>query len=293
MNSSEKRFRPHKRKRIFPLIGLPLLFIFFLAAFDPRLSVRTYRIESPEISRQIRIALITDLHSCGYGKEQITLIRTIDRQNPDAILLGGDIFDDILEDENTTQFISGIAGRYPCFYVTGNHEYWSGADALTEKMEILKKYGVTVLSGNTETLSIRGETVRISGIDDPDFYRAYEEISQKEAKERFLSQLDTVGSETEDGVFSLLLSHRPEYFPEYLKYDFDLILCGHAHGGQWRIPLLLNGLFAPDQGLFPEYAGGRYDEGSTSMIVSRGLARESTRIPRIFNRPELVIVDIG
>lgn len=90
----------------------------------------------------------------------------------------------------------------------------------------------------------------------------------------------------------MLLSHRPELFETYQKYGFDLVLSGHAHGGQWRIPGVLNGLFAPDQGLFPEYAGGRYDYAEGTMIVSRGLARESTPVPRIFNRPEVVIVDI-
>ena len=78
----------------------------------------------------------------------------------------------------------------------------------------------------------------------------------------------------------------------YLQYEFDLILSGHAHGGQWRIPRILNGFLAPNQGFFPKYAGGKYDFNHTTFIVSRGLAKESTRIPRIFNPPELVIVDI-
>ena len=73
---------------------------------------------------------------------------------------------------------------------------------------------------------------------------------------------------------------------------FELVLAGHAHGGQWRLPGLLNGLFAPDQGLFPTYAGGRYALGDTTLLVSRGLARESTRLPRFYNRPELVMVEL-
>ena len=89
-----------------------------------------------------------------------------------------------------------------------------------------------------------------------------------------------------------MLAHRPERIKDYLAYGFDLILSGHAHGGQWRIPGLLNGLLAPNQGLFPQYAGGRYDWEGTVFLVSRGLARESTRVPRIFNPPELVAVDL-
>ena len=91
----------------------------------------------------------------------------------------------------------------------------------------------------------------------------------------------------------MLLTHRPELIDKYNEYNFDLILSGHAHGGQWRIPFILNGLIAPNQGLLPKYTGGLYKFGNNNMIVSRGLARESTIIPRLFNRPELVIIDIG
>jgi predicted MPP superfamily phosphohydrolase len=93
-------------------------------------------------------------------------------------------------------------------------------------------------------------------------------------------------------LLTVLLAHRPEYIDSYLDYDFDLILSGHAHGGQWRIPLLINGLYAPNQGWFPKYAGGRYELGNSTFIVSRGLAKESVRVPRIFNPPELVVIDI-
>ena len=92
--------------------------------------------------------------------------------------------------------------------------------------------------------------------------------------------------------FNILLIHRPENFEHYADLGFDLVLAGHAHGGQWRIPGLLNGLYCPGEGLFPKYAGGLYQIDGTTMIVSRGLAKESNFVPRIFNRPELVIIDI-
>jgi predicted MPP superfamily phosphohydrolase len=95
-----------------------------------------------------------------------------------------------------------------------------------------------------------------------------------------------------NGHYTILLAHRPEEIERYSAYHFDLVLSGHAHGGQWRLPGIVNGLLAPDQGWFPRYAGGEYLVNGTTLIVSRGLARESTRIPRIFNRPELVVVDL-
>ena len=88
------------------------------------------------------------------------------------------------------------------------------------------------------------------------------------------------------------MTHRPERVSDYAGSGFDLVLAGHAHGGQWRLPGLINGVLAPNQGMFPTYAGGRYEIGGATLIVSRGLARESTRVPRLFNRPELVVVDI-
>jgi len=103
--------------------------------------------------------------------------------------------------------------------------------------------------------------------------------------------LDAEG-QTDPALFTIFMAHRPEYIDVYLQYDFDLILSGHAHGGQWRIPGILNGFLAPNQGFFPQYAGGMYEFSDKTFIVSRGLAKESTSIPRVFNPPELVIVDI-
>lgn len=268
------------------IIVVVILIALVMAAFDCRMSVREYDVDAAEISESVRIALVTDLHSCRYGENQETLIDAVCAQNPDLILLGGDIFDDDIEDTNAELFLSGVAGRYPCYYVTGNHEYWSGAEKYAQKMEILRKCNVRFLSGECEALQVRGETINLCGVDDPDAFQ----FAQGEST--FQKQINAVNEAVQNGNFTILLSHRPEYWEVYQKYDFDLVLCGHAHGGQWRIPGVLNGLFAPNQGLFPEYAGGRYDQDGRTMIVSRGLARESTRVPRIFNRPELVMIDI-
>ena len=274
-----------KKKRILILLVLIILLL-CAAAFDNRLAVRSYVVDAEEITSPVRIALVTDLHSCSYGEGQAELIEAVDGLEPDIVLLGGDIFDDVLPDTNTELFIAGISGKYPCYYVTGNHEHWSGEAAFAVKMDILKKHGVHILSGTCETLSINGQSVNICGVDDPDAHAGNKQ-------EAFLAQLDEVKRLSDNGHYTILLSHRPEYFGAYAEQGFDLVLSGHAHGGQWRIPLILNGLYAPDQGWFPEHAGGKYVQGETTMIVSRGLARESTRIPRIFNRPELVCIELS
>ncbi len=298
MNSKKQFFT---RKRIILLAAAVVLLILAIFAFDTRLMVRRYSIEAEKIETPIRIALVTDLHSCYYGENQADLIDTIDTEKPDVILLGGDIFDDVKEDTNTKLFLAGIAGKYPCYYVTGNHECWGGAYRFNKQMAILEKYNIPVLSGEMEALTVNGETIYLCGVDDPDVYMVNTDLeqdpegyiqAQTNKEDSFLSQIAAVSETTPEDSYTILLSHRPEYYETYTEYDFDLVLCGHAHGGQWRIPLLLNGLYAPHQGIFPKYAGGRYDSEEMTMIVSRGLAKETTRIPRIFNRPELVVIDV-
>ncbi|MGE5578764.1 MAG: metallophosphoesterase [Bacillota bacterium] len=179
-----------------------------------------------------------------------------------------------------------MSAKYPCYYVSGNHEIWS--DKADDFKDILASYGVSVLEGTAETLEVGGEKIRISGIDDPETDR-YPSRSAP-----YATQIRRLSVSTDNEVFTVLLSHRPERINELLPLRPDLVLSGHAHGGQWRLPVIMeNGLLAPNQGLFPEYTSGQYVFEETALIVSRGLARESTRIiPRIFNNPELVIITV-
>ena len=280
-----------KKRKLWMAGVVAALVLLILFICDSRLKTVHYTIESGKLSAPVRIALITDLHSCKYGDNQNNLIQAVQKQNPDIVLLGGDIFDDKVPHRNAELTVKQLAEKYPCYYVTGNHEYWSREVGTI--LDIIKGYDVTVLSGECDTIEIKGQTINICGVDDPD---AEVYLAEGEPIERQLERADEATKEAQKAVgeeiFSVLLSHRPELFETYQNYDFDLVLSGHAHGGQWRIPGVLNGLFAPNQGLFPKYAGGRYNYAGGTMIVSRGLARESTLVPRIFNRPELVIVDI-
>ncbi len=300
LDHGKRKYRFSRRQVILSAILL-IVSVLTILAFDSRLLIRRYTVETEKITNPIRIALVTDLHSCKYGEGQSELIEAVDRQQPDMVVLVGDIFDDVKEDTNTERFLAGIAGQYPCYYVTGNHECWSGKYRFDRQMAILEKYNIPVLAGTVETLTVNGEILNLCGVSDPDVYRVNydpagnpEEYIQAQTQKEsaFTGQLALVSETAPDENYTILLSHRPEYYETYTAYDFDLVLCGHAHGGQWRIPLLLNGLYAPNQGIFPKYAGGRYGTETMTMIVSRGLARETTRVPRIFNRPELVIVEL-
>lgn len=254
-----------------------LLLVLAVCALDVRLAVRRYSFVSEKIITPVRLAVLTDLHSCRYGEGQGTLLSAVAAEEPDAVLLVGDIVDDKMPEENAWVTLETLAENYPCYYVTGNHEWWTDAERICRVIEAL---GITVLRGDSAELTVGESTIYLCGLDDPDA-GCWEE------------QWDMLQNSVKEETFTVLLSHRPERIGEYETLGADLVVSGHAHGGQWRIPGVLNGLLAPNQGLFPAYAGGVYGLDGTTLIVSRGLARESTLVPRIFNRPEVVIVDLS
>ena len=270
------------------LLLLTVLILLFLYAFSESLRVVYYTVETEKITAPVRILLLTDLHSCYYGEEQKDLLEAIRQTEPDILCLGGDIFDDETPHQGTIDLMDGIADQYPCFYVTGNHEHWS--EEVTVLNALMVSYGVTVLAGDTVLHTANGQTISIGGVDDPTGFPDTEGWDP-DVRDTWYGQFSlTEEAAGNSPYFTLLLSHRPEKTDAYTGSSFDLVLAGHAHGGQVRIPFLLNGLFAPNQGWFPAYAGGTYMLEDTTMIVSRGLCKND--LPRFFNRPELVVVDL-
>lgn len=259
---------------------LAALGILLAPGLDNRMVVTRYALHLTGIETPLRLALISDLHSCYYGKEQAELKDALHQAAPDAVMLTGDILDDKLPPDNTWPFLAWLSQTYPTFYVTGNHEHWSRkAAAWTKRIASL---GIIVPEGDVVPLTLRGQRLQIAGITDPDG-----------GELRFLRQIEAVAVEREEGIPSILLAHRPDRTRLYRMSGYDLILSGHTHGGQWRIPLIDLPVFTPDSGFFPKFAGGVCKLSDTqTMVVSRGLARESTRIPRLFNRPELVLIDL-
>ena len=270
-----------KRSKKLLLAGGIAAALLVWAGLDTSLTVQIYTVESGKVEAPVRLALLTDLHSCDYGEGQRELLDAVEEQDPDLVLLGGDIVDDGPEmpEERALATVEALAERWPTYYVTGNHEYRTG---LAEEIkELLAGRGAVVLEGTCALVTVGEQTLQICGVDDPAVGAAV-----------WQSQLEDVTVALEGDVCSILISHRPERVADYTGRGFDLVLSGHAHGGQWRIPLLGVGLIAPNQGLFPRYAGGTYDLEGTTLVVSRGLARESTRIPRLYNPPEVVVVDL-
>ena len=249
-----------------------------VAALWQGLTVRRYVLETDKLAAPVRLAFLSDFHGARYGQGQSRLLAAVDRLEPDAVVMPGDFYDEDHVDGNTDDLLSALAERYPCFFVRGNHEGSTGrSDQLRKKLE---DWGIAVLAGTEALLQVKGQQVRICGVDDPGIC----------GERGWLEQFQACQALTGDGIYSVLLSHRPELTQYYRASGFDLVLAGHAHGGQVRIPGVLNGLAAPHQGFFPDYAGGRYRLSGTELIVGRGLSRD-LRV-RVFNPPELVAVDL-
>lgn len=267
-----------KHRWILPVLAI--LAILTLIALDERLILRTYTVVSPKLTAEVRLAVVTDFHSSDNAEKVAAMVASC---APDAVLLVGDMFDDDTANrptERTLSLMRQLSALYPCYYVSGNHEAWTGEmDALYQQTE---EAGVMVLRMSSGVLTVRGQRIALCGIPDP-----YEMVfsGAPDTEEQLRQALEDVDS----ADFTVLLAHRPELLAKYAQFPFDLVVSGHAHGGQVRIPGVLNGLYAPNQGWFPKLAGGAYTQDGTTLIVSRGLAVR-TRLPRIFNRPEVVLV---
>ena len=278
------------KKRVVVFAIAALFCVLCVCAFWQGIVIREYTKNSELVTKKIKVALITDLHSTFYGENQEKLVSEINAYSPDLILLAGDIADDEVPHDGTKVLLNQIAKKYPCYYVTGNHEFWTYE--IDSVKEMISSYGVNILCGETADVKIGNQTVTLGGVDDPVGLCSDDEayLPKTEVPRKWKEQLDFVSRENSGENFSILLSHRPEQAELYSKSGFDLVVAGHAHGGQVRIPFLINGLYAPNQGIFPKYAGGLYDLGETDMIVSRGLCVDNK--PRVFNPPELVFINI-
>ena len=227
------------------------------------------------------IAHVSDFHNCQFGKENEDLLNMLRDANPDMIAITGDLVDSRRTNiQISIAFIKEAVKIAPCYYVTGNHE--SRIAEYPELKQQLIDAGVTVLDDKCREIELAGEKINIIGLDDPNFYKGDE-------KETVRSKLKSLVPD--NGNYSILLIHRPELFEVYADAGIDLILSGHVHGGQFRLPLL-GGVIAPNQGLFPKYDAGLFREDASQMIVSRGLC-DTVFPPRINNRPELVIITLA
>lgn len=241
-----------------------------------------------------RIAHISDLHNAKIGDDNEKLLAILHDAEPDIIAITGDMIDSRRTDIRIAlDFAEKAVQIAPCYYVTGNHE--SRIDEYIQLKKGLEAIGVVVLENERKEITVSAdnilddfvadEHITLIGLEDPAFSNDFLPGNDAAVVQNNLEELVS-----EDDEFTILLSHRPELFDVYAEYKMNVILCGHAHGGQIRLPFV-GGIIAPNQGFFPEYDSGLYSEEDTNMLVSRGIGNSLFPF-RFNNRPEVILVEL-
>lgn len=268
-----------KTKKLLILLLLGILIYFFCYWQNNDVVVSSYIYANNKINASIdgyKIAQISDLHNKKFGKSQKGLLYILKKANPNIIVITGDIVDSRHTNIDTAlEFVEGAVKIAPVYYVTGNHEYRLANDEWNKLMQGLEQYGVIILDNEFINVEYKNENFYLIGLNDLNLSN---------------NTLKTLCSDLDINKIKIVLAHEPQYFDNYKDSKVDLVLAGHAHGGQFRLPFI-GALIAPNQGLFPKYTSGPYSKDRTTMIVSRGLGNSIIPV-RIFNRPEVVIITI-
>jgi len=251
------------------------------------LELNTYTVSSkklPESFDGYRIAHVSDLHNAQMGEGNENLLAMLREAKPDMIAITGDLIDSRkLDMDVALDFIREAVKIAPCYYVTGNHE------GRLENYDVMKAQmgtaGVTVLEDAAVQITRGGESITLLGLHDPSFHGVYKPENIEKLADTQLTELYTNKNE-----FTVMLFHRPSYFEIYADHGVDLVLAGHMHGGQFRLPFL-GGLYTPSHGFFPEYDAGLYTQDDTTMLVSRGIGNSAFPL-RFNNRPEVILIEL-
>ena len=269
------------------IVAILILLIIWIAYGNTDLEIYKYNVKSEDIPSEFdnfRIVQISDLHNAEFGENNEKLLLMLKQADADIIAITGDMIDSRNTDVDVAiSFAQKAINIAPVYYVNGNHE--SRVSGEYEKLKQgLTDAGVTILENSSADITIGDEAITLIGINDPTFRM---DIVDDTMEQNIAHQLVNVIPDNDN--YKVLLAHRPEYFDVYAG-KVDLVLSGHAHGGQFRIPFV-GGLVAPGQGFFPEYYEGSHIKDNTEMIVSRGIG--NSIIPfRINNKPEIIVAEL-
>ena len=286
-----KRLSLGKKRLLAVLLAFLTLLVWSLLGSKYALEVTNYVLSTPKLTAPIRAVQLTDLHNSEFGENNERLVRMVKKQNPDVILLTGDMLNG---DEPRTEVVTGLieqlAAIAPVYASYGNHERANENVYGTDTGALYTQAGAHMLDCTYEDVEISGQTVRIGGIYGYCLPEKY--LRTREAREREVEYLKEF---QETDLLTLLLCHVPTSWiinDNLEEWDVDCIFTGHVHGGQIRLPLI-GGLYAPDQGYFPGRECGLYYSADHArvMVLSRGLGSRGD-VPRVNNVPEIVVVDI-
>lgn len=270
------------KKLIVFIITAALIWIFIWGS-NNWIQTTEYTISSeklPEAFDGKKIVQVSDLHNAMFGNNQKSLIEKVEKAEPDAIFITGDLIDSERYDLDTALIlVDALVEMSDVYFVTGNHEV--AVNKLEDIKAALVERGVIYLENEAVEWEVDGEVLQIAGIHDPlmDMYYRDEEYTR-----------DAIATASLTDDFTLLLAHRPEQIAVYADNEIDVVFSGHAHGGQVRIPGL-GGLFAPGQGWFPRMTEGIFENRETQLVLSRGLGNSGFPL-RILNLPEIVSVTL-
>lgn len=261
------------------VIGIAALFGFYYAN-NSWLQVTRYTVlvkKIPDSMEGLKVVQISDLHNAKFGEHQQRLVSTVRQENPDIILLTGDLIDRYHYDlQNSLEAVEKFITIAPVYFVDGNHEI--STNKVDEIHFALEKIGVHVLSNGSVDFTWNNSVISIVGISDP--------LSGNTTDDMLSKALHKVPKDR----FTLLLAHRSEFAASYAKYGVDLVYTGHAHGGQIRVPGI-GGVINHQGQLFPNYLDGVIKTGDTQQVISRGLGNSLFPL-RVFNRPEVVVTTL-
>ena len=273
-------------------LSIVIVIILFCNFQNKHLETTHYTYAAEQLGADLegyRIVQISDLHNAKFGKDNQKLVDRIRECEPDMIVLTGDLVDSNHTNvDRAVQFVNEIVKICPVYYVTGNHEYWLEASEYDELMSGLTGAGAVILDDQVVEISRGDAKFRLVGLDDKSLADGTLGTllnDQAEQKEETADNEDS-GEKT----LTVVLAHEPQHLARYAGTGVDLVLSGHAHGGQFRLPFV-GGIVAPDQGFLPEYTAGEYYMNGTEMIVSRGLGNSVIPV-RLFNFPEIVCVEL-
>lgn len=277
MNSEDIRSNRKKYIKSAIVLLIVITLLLFCNFQNKHLETTHYTYEAEQLGVDLdgyRIVQISDLHNAKFGKNNQKLVDRIRECAPDMIVLTGDLVDSNHTNvDRVVQFVDEIVKICPVYYVTGNHEYWLDTSEYEKLMDGLVSAGVVILDNQVVEISRGDAKFRLVGLDDKSLADGTLEALLSDEKE-----------------LTVVLAHEPQYFARYAGTGVDLVLSGHAHGGQFRLPFV-GGIVAPDQGFLPEYTAGEYYMNGTEMIVSRGLGNSVIPV-RLFNYPEIVCVEL-
>lgn len=278
-------------KKVIVIISFAIVILVLIGLYlhfeNTKLQISNYSIINSNIPIEFnnyKIVHISDFHNTKSKTLTKDLIEEIKNQKPNIIVLTGDLVDSRKTDiETSIDFIKKIKSIAPIYYVSGNHE--ANIRNYSSLKEQLEKNNVIILDNKVELLRLNDKEINLIGVDDP---RMLNNCDFTDA-EIMKYELDNI--KYNENNYSILLSHRPELFDTYVEKELDLVLVGHAHGGQIRIPFI-DGVVAPNQGFFPKYTSGTFEKKKTTMIISRGIGNSILPF-RINNNPELVVVTLN